>query len=217
LITEHHIQVARTLRYFAAGEAHTEGRLIMALHGYGQHPQFFIKKLTGLAGKRSLVVAPEGLHRFYTNGMSGRVGASWMTKEDRLNDIADQYTYLDQLLKQPQWNVQERVLLGFSQGAAAAVRFFCADTEKRFHRLVLWAGSFPPDLPLPENAERLNTVGVDLVIGSEDEFIKQHDVDDLRLRFEVANIQYRMHFFEGKHELNETMLSQLLGVDNAEM
>ncbi len=211
MISEHHIQVARTLRFFTAGEIHAEGRLIIALHGYGQHPLFFLKKLEVLAGNRSLVVAPEGLHRFYTQGMSGRVGASWMTKEDRLNDIADQYTYINQLLEQPHWNVAERILLGFSQGAAAAVRFFCADEQHRFTRLVLWAGSFPPDLPLPENAERLNAVGIDVVIGSADEFMQQNDVDDLMQRFEAANIRYRLHTFDGNHDLHEPTLLELIG------
>ncbi len=196
---------------------HAEGRLIIALHGYGQHPRFFLQKLEVLAGNRSLVVAPEGLHRFYTQGMSGRVGASWMTKEDRLNDIADQYTYFNQLLEQPHWNVAERILLGFSQGAAAAVRFFCADEQQRFTRLILWAGSFPPDLPLPENAERLNAVGIDVVIGSADEFMQQNDVDDLVQRFEAANIRYRLHTFEGKHDLHEATLLALFGSSTAKI
>lgn len=217
MISENHIQVTRTQRFFAAGELHAEGRLIMALHGYGQHPHFFLQKLTVLAGNRSLVVAPEGLHRFYTQGMSGRVGASWMTKDDRLNDIADQYTFINQLLIQPHWIFAERILLGFSQGAAAAVRFFCADEQQRFNRLVLWAGSFPPDLPLPENAERLNLVGIDVVIGTDDEFIKQNDVDDLVQRFEAANVRYRLHTFDGKHDLHEATLRSLLGSGEAEI
>ena len=32
-------------------------------------------------------MAPEGLSRFYLEGFSGKVGATWMTREDRLNDI----------------------------------------------------------------------------------------------------------------------------------
>lgn len=211
MIQENHIRVQRTLRYYSTGELHPQGSLIMALHGYGQHPKYFLNKLTSLAGPRSFIVAPEGLHRFYTHGMSGRVGASWMTKEDRLNDIADQYNFFDQLLEQENWQVSEHILLGFSQGAAAAVRFFCSDDQRRFNRLILWSGSFPPDLPLPENADRLNTVGIDVVIGDNDEFIQQQQVEALTDRFEAANIQYRLHVFQGKHDLHEATLQALLG------
>src|SRR5690554_3872961 len=37
------------------------------------------------------------MHRFYRKGTQGRVGASWMTKEARLDDIEDNHKYLDKL------------------------------------------------------------------------------------------------------------------------
>src|ERR1051325_10016453 len=47
-------------------------------------------------GRRRLV-APEGLSRFYLSerATERRVGASWMTREDRLAEIADYLGYLD--------------------------------------------------------------------------------------------------------------------------
>ncbi len=146
---EHHIKVPRTLRYYTRGEVAESTPLLTVLHGYGQHPGFFIRKVEGLVLDGWAVLAPEGLHRFYLEGSSGRVGASWMTKEDRLNDIDDHVAYLNQLLATaPLSMAKHRVLLGFSQGAATAVRYMCA-AEHRFDRLILWAGRFPPDVPLP--------------------------------------------------------------------
>src|SRR3989442_12895857 len=51
-------------------------------------------------GRGRLLVAPEGLSRFYVREMSEpvadrKVGASWMTREDRLQGIPDYVRYLD--------------------------------------------------------------------------------------------------------------------------
>ena len=40
------------------------------------------------------IIAPQGLHKFYLEGTSGRVGASWMTKENREDDIKNYLVYL---------------------------------------------------------------------------------------------------------------------------
>lgn len=182
----------------------------MALHGYGQHPKFFLRKFEVLAGEHCGVLAPEGLHRFYTSGSSGRVGASWMTKEDRLNDIQDNHSYLSGLLHTPPFNLpQRKVLLGFSQGAATAVRFFCS-THLHFERLILWAGSFPPDLSLPENLQRLNEVGIDIVVGNDDEFIRSRDIQHVAELLDEAGVNYRLHYFEGKHEMHMPTLQKIL-------
>lgn len=207
---EGHIHIQKTVRYFSSGECHPEGQLLIALHGYGQHPQFFLRKFEMLAGPQSCLLAPEGLHRFYTSGTSGRVGASWMTKEDRLNDIADNHAYLTALLATPPFHIpKRRVLLGFSQGAATAVRFFCADHSK-FDRLILWAGSFPPDLSLPDNLDRLNEIGMDIAVGDQDEFIRSGDIQHVADLLDSAGVNYRLHPFSGKHELHVPTLKKIL-------
>lgn len=207
---EHHLQIQRTVRYFTEGTPQKEGEMLMALHGYTQHPKFFLKKMSTLANHQRLIVAPEGLHRLYIKGNSGRVGASWMTKEDRLNDIADYCNYLNQLITLPNVGLpSKRTLLGFSQGAATAIRFYCAYPEN-FSRLILWAGAVPPDLSLPENKEVLNHVGIDLVVGDKDEFIAQSDVHEIKSVLDAAGIVYRFHSFHGTHDLNIPLLTSLL-------
>ncbi len=209
------ISISRTLRYFQYGECDSSTKqLIIALHGYGQHPMFFLRKLASLQNEQRCIVAPEGLHRFYVQGTSGRVGASWMTKEDRLNDIADNNHYLTKLLsKLNPSQTTEIILLGFSQGTATAVRFFCS-TSLRVDRLILWAGSFPPDLPFPENVDRLNSCDLNLVIGDEDEFISRTDVKHIEDLLKEANVTFKLHTFQGKHDLDAATLDNLLETGN---
>src|SRR5215831_7445873 len=139
-MTEHHLVVTRTARYFAiggsggAGDAANELReLWIVLHGYGQLAARFLEPFAPLAGPWRRIVAPEGLSRFYldrsrvgVNTQAG-VGATWMTREDRDHEIADQITYLDALLDRlltdaPSPDVRLCVL-GFSQGVATVCRW----------------------------------------------------------------------------------------------
>jgi dienelactone hydrolase len=79
------------------------------------------------------VVAPEALSRFYVDrgepaaGTPARVGATWMTREDREAEIADYVRYLDRALDaaagRPGAAAPALGVLGFSQGAATACRW----------------------------------------------------------------------------------------------
>ena len=85
-MTEKKIIVSKTMRYFTIGDIDKADKLLYVLHGYGQLASYFIKSFDKISDSY-FVVAPEGMHRFYLKGTSGRVGASWMTKEAREIDI----------------------------------------------------------------------------------------------------------------------------------
>src|SRR4051812_37021459 len=105
LRAEHFIEVPRTARYYTIGDttrASTE--LWFVLHGFSQLAGNFVQYFADLATTGSrLVVAPEGLNRFYVNqdtsvpAKDRPVGATWMTREDRLNEIRDYVRYFDRL------------------------------------------------------------------------------------------------------------------------
>ena len=97
---ENHIKIAKTARYFQLAEIGSEIREVwFVCHGYGQHAGYFLKHFECLNNGGRLIVAPEGLSRFYLDGFYGRIGASWMTREDRLNDIKDYVLFLDAMYK----------------------------------------------------------------------------------------------------------------------
>ena len=86
------ITVEKTARYITLGNKEKADVLIVALHGYGQLSAYFSKNFSKL-DQRYFIVIPEGLSRFYLSGTCGRVGASWMSKEERLWDIRDNLNY----------------------------------------------------------------------------------------------------------------------------
>src|SRR3989454_4582762 len=148
---EHHVGVSRTARYFTLGNSSSGvGEVWFACHGYGQLAARFLEKLRVLDGGRRYLVAPEGLSRFYLSesATERRVGASWMTREDRLAEIEDYVRFLDAvsaevlgLIDRSQITVHA---LGYSQGAATVSRW-AAVGKARVDHLVLWGGELPPD------------------------------------------------------------------------
>src|SRR5437867_5464394 len=88
---EHHLSVSRTARYFTLGERSAAvAEVWFACHGYGQLAARFLEQLRVLDDGTRYLVAPEGLSRFYLSESptERRVGARWMTREDRIADIA---------------------------------------------------------------------------------------------------------------------------------
>src|SRR3989344_9498015 len=97
---EQHFTTQRTARYYTIGELNNKTKTIwIVLHGYMQSAAFFIKQFEVLKNDTTFIVAPEALSRAYVNGVSGKVGASWMTKEERESEIADYIFYLNSLSK----------------------------------------------------------------------------------------------------------------------
>ncbi len=213
---EHHLQVPRSARYFTLGDAGPATREVwFVCHGYGQLAGRFLRHFDPLADGSRLVVAPEGLSRFYLGSGAGRndkIGASWMTREDRLNEIADYIRYLDalhaEILRDLGRNAVRVRLLGFSQGTATVSRWATLGAV-RPDRMILWGGEVPPDLDLVAAADALRRVRLILVAGDQDEYItgKVLARDEGRLR--EQGIPFETRRFSGGHELDAGLLQEL--------
>jgi len=202
---EHKLISKKTFRYNQIGDFENSTHLLIVLHGYGQLAEFFIRKFNDLP-KKYLVVAPEGMHRFYLNGTSGRVGASWMTKEDRESDIQDNLNWLNQLLNElkEKKKFEKIILLGFSQGGATAARWYYS-SKNEFDHLILWASVFPPDLEKPEHSNNSENY---FIIGNQDEYYSA-EKQNLETSF-YRNLGFRTQTFEGKHDIDGKKLLSVL-------
>ncbi|MGV3636366.1 MAG: alpha/beta hydrolase, partial [Flavobacteriales bacterium] len=171
-----HIHVRRTARYHVLGDPTTAQAIWVVLHGYGQLARYFLNKFEG--NEEGLaIVAPEALNRFYLDEAHNRVGATWMTREDRENEINDQTGYLDALVdavRGTRNNVPIHVL-GFSQGVATACRWSLLGRTS-MQRLVLWAGSLPPEPTLAELRAAWMDLTVDVVLGTDDPFAGEKEL-----------------------------------------
>ena len=201
---ENTLTSSKTFRYFTFGNPDDAKYILYVLHGYGQLAEHFIRKFHQLPGNY-YIVAPEAMHHFYLNGSSGRVGASWMTKEDRINNIADNNEYLNNLVDflHTENEFSELLILGFSQGGATAARWNAQ--RKDIDQLILWASVFPPDL---EESSFSNSKNGTFVIGKHDEFYdaaaQANEISKYRsLHFEIVE-------YDGKHDIDADTLKNLL-------
>ena len=206
----------RAARYFALGDPARAGEVWFACHGYGQLAARFLEKLRVLDDGRRYLVAPEGLSRFYLSESptERRVGASWMTREDRLAEIEDYVLYLDAVYADVFGSLDRARVsvhaLGYSQGASTASRW-AAMGKARIDRLTLWGGEFPPDLDLTVDTvvSRLRDARLALVYGRSDEYITAKVVQTITARLRQHGIPYNEISFDGGHELNEGVLKEL--------
>ena len=213
-MSEHHLAVPRTARYHQLGEPGAATRRVwFVCHGYGQLAAYFIRHFAALAAADPalVVVAPEGLSRFYLRGNGGRVGASWMTSDDRLFEIEDQITFLNQLagsiLARCPAGVRVTVL-GFSQGTATASRWLARAAFRPAH-LVLWAGEFPPDVAPEAAARLLRDLPLTLVVGDHDEYLTPERVARQRAHLRQLGATPTVRTFAGPHALDQAMLARL--------
>lgn len=206
---EQDIVIQKTVRYTTFGNIKNAENIWFILHGYGQLPRYFIRKFQELNPDKHFIVAPEGFHRFYLKGSSGRVGASWMTKEARLDDIKNNIDYLNQLATKilKQKDFKNRILLGFSQGGATAARWHQKGDFKA-HHFILWASVFPPDLSFEGSKEGMFTSQNYFIVGNEDEYFKQ-EIENLKNFYQQQSFLTEFITFQGTHDIDTPTLQVL--------
>jgi predicted esterase len=212
-MTEKKIQFTFQARYYKLGEITASTRQIwFVLHGYGQLAQYFVRKFKTLEDHNICVIAPEGLSRFYfeqvTNSgrKNNRVGASWMTKEDRATDIENYLEYLDTVYQSEIGSSKIPVtVLGFSQGSATASRW-ALNGKITFDRFILWAGILPPDMNFEAGHERFQGKEFHFVYGTQDPFLTDSRFNEMKELSGKLNADVLHHTFDGAHDIDENTL-----------
>ena len=164
------------------------------------------------------MAAPEALSRFYIDSVGthhtpeARIGAAWMTREDREHEIRDYVAYLDalagNLLEGMDRSAVRLVAFGFSQGVATVTRW-AARGGTRVDRMILWAGSLPEDLVLAEHRDRFGAAPVTCVFGDHDEFFNDGAIARQQGRMRDAGIPFAFVRFGGGHTIDPQTLERL--------
>lgn len=215
MIESKKIQVQRTAHYATLGNIGPQTKYLwIVCHGYGQLSKHFIKRFDVLDREDTFVLAPEGLSRFYWQGVGlkqRKVVSSWMTSEDRLDEIADYCNMLSTLYQYYVSQASQEVkviLLGFSQGCATQIRWIHKE-HPSFDTLVLWGGLFPEDLDYSPLQGYWTDIPKYFVYGNQDEYLteKVHQLHHELLKQHHLKVIEKK--FEGKHVIDRPTLAEL--------
>jgi predicted esterase len=211
----HHLRVVKRARYYTLGEREGVRDVWLVCHGYGQLAGRFCQSFATIAAPGRLIVAPEALHRFYLDpppapAAQRRVGATWMTREDRERDIADYIDYLDALVTEVlAHNPMARLrALGFSQGSATVLRW-AVQASRVPHQILLWAGEVPSDVDWNMGARKLAQTQIIAVRGDRDKLAPQANFENNLRALAEAGLDVQQIEFSGGHHLDDALLVRL--------
>jgi predicted esterase len=173
--------------------------LLVGFHGYAEGADAHLERLVSIPGiERWLVVAVQGLHRFY-RGRSEDVVASWMTRQDRELAIADNRAYvaavIDEVVREHSVS-PTLVFAGFSQGVAMAFRA-AASSTRPIAGVIALGGDVPPEL---DRADLEKVGAVLLGRGDRDDWYTRRIFDNDIRRLAEAGCRVTPIEFEGGHE-----------------
>lgn len=205
------LEVARHARVGLVGDPASATSIWLILHGYGMLAQGILHWFRGAAASHRLLVAPEGLSRFYLEQPGvRRVGASWMTREDREHELDDLLAYLDQVADRFLPPAVPLQIHGFSQGVGVGARWL-VHRRCPAERLVCWGAPIPPDVPPESLRALLPPEGLHLVTGSEDVRVPSVEIERDVERLTAAGLAPRLHRFTGGHRVDPAILEAMAG------
>jgi len=209
----------KTGRYALLGASPEAARVIwFVLHGYAQLAPRFLRHFDGVVPPDTCIVAPEGLSRFYVDMPRGdgahlqRVGATWMTREDREHDIADALYWLDTVHDDIVGACPQAPTIGvlaFSQGVATATRWLASGTVQP-RAFVAWAGGLANDVAADTLRAALAEAQVVLVRGVHDTLLSAEQGEALHAQLRQLSPRAEYVTFEGAHHLERAVLAPLL-------
>lgn len=212
MIKENHIQIKKTARYYQIGE-HTNKikKVIFAIHGFAQLAKDFIKTFEVLEDEDTIIIAPEALNKFYIRGYRGTIGTTWLTQEDRENEILDYVSYLNSVFikstEKLKINNCEIIVLGFSQGTHTASRWL-SKFQPKVKSFILWGGAFPHEINYETDLDYWNKINLKMLIGSNDKHVSKELIENEKEFIKSQNLKVSLEVYDGKHEIIPNLLKE---------
>ena len=126
----------------------------IVFHGLGYLSKYFINYFSKINPEENFVIAPQAPSKYYQGKDFKHVGASWLTKENTIEETKNVLAYVDQVYKSEiKVKPPNLIILGYSQGVSIATRWVAARKINCNH-LILHSGGIPSELE-PEDFSHL--------------------------------------------------------------
>ncbi|NHF59244.1 esterase [Flavobacteriaceae bacterium TP-CH-4] len=183
----------------------------VVLHGIGYLSRYFLKYFEELPKEENYIIAPQAPSKYYLNGEYKHVGASWLTKENTIDETENIMNYLDAVLEAENLPLDRNLIVfGFSQGVSIATRWV-AKRKVACRQLVLYAGGIPDELSSSDFAVlEKNKTQVTIIVGDKDEYLTE---ERRKLESDKISKLFRGRakeiIFKGGHEIKKELINQL--------
>jgi predicted esterase len=213
MINQKYINTTKTARYYTLGKPSKYlTNVWFVFHGYGQLAEEFLELFKAIANDKILLVAPEAMNKFYARGFTGKICTTWMTKEDRENEIKDYINMINNVYNEiceiiDSTKVRINVL-GFSQGGHTAIRWL-SEKQTSVNRLILWGSGMPRDISYNSNLVYWNEIKIKLVVGNKDQFITEEKLNEELVFLDSQKISFDLIKYDGSHEIDASNLRKI--------
>ena len=179
-------------------------------HGIGYLSRYFLKHFKGLPPHNHYLIAPQAPSKYYLNDRYTHVGASWLTRENTVEETENVLSYLDAVVNEEQLpNHVKTVVMGFSQGVSVSLRWL-AKRNIPVDELVVYAGGIPNELKPEDLAHLFPRTRVSIIYGDQDPFLTPERIADEQIKIDSLFGEHsRIIEFQGGHEIKEEVLRNI--------
>lgn len=177
----------------------------LCFHGMGYLSRYFANYFKELDPLKNYMIIPQAPSKYYQGPDFKHVGASWLTRENTVEETRNVLSYVDAVWKaEPPLGNTRLIIMGYSQGVSIATRWMASRKIVCDH-LILHSGGIPKELTEADFEYLSEETRVTFLYGNNDPYI-----DSARL--EEESLQARTLFgdgveiqeFNGVHEVNTT-------------
>jgi len=182
----------------------------VVFHGMGYLSRYFINHFVHLNPTENFIIAPQAPSKYYLGENFKHVGASWLTKENTIEDTVNILNYIDAVYEAERPNhLYNLIILGYSQGVSIATRWLASRKIKCTH-LVLHSGGIPKELVIEDFSFMSAQTKVTYIYGNKDPYITEaRKTEELLKGSNLFGNRLQIEVFEGVHEVNKEFIFDL--------
>jgi predicted esterase len=182
----------------------------IVFHGLGYLSKYFINYFSKINPEENYIIAPQAPSKYYQGRNFKHVGASWLTKENTIDETKNVLAYVDEIFKSeidsPHYNL---IILGYSQGVSIATRWV-SSRKINCNHLILHSGGIPTELKPEDFSFLKKQTQVTYLYGDKDEYINEARKTEETIKgTNLFGKHLGIQVFNGVHEVNTDFIMKL--------
>ncbi len=207
-IQEHRVNYQATNSFSTLNELTDKTKNIwFVFHGMGYLSRYFLRYFSQLDPVQNFVIAPQAPSKYYQGKEFKHVGASWLTKEETIEETKNVLEYVQTIAEQYNLKNDPRlIVIGYSQGVSIATRWMAVHKISPKY-LLLHSGGIPTELA-PKDFDYLpNQMPVVYLYGDNDQYITEARITEQSLiGTKLFGNRLEIVVFKGVHEVNTSFI-----------